>query len=167
MSEDYAGSIVARMETHPLGGLQVAVEEILHAVAILKKLLRISLRGYVNVVNQPESTHRARLHAQTALHPLRARETELALMKFMLQRMDVELLVALEADKIMAVALVIAHKKILTMSGIDVLPIRKSIFYREKRRVIMNLVCDSVGLQKIQYFLDFFVHKLYLRLMQA
>jgi hypothetical protein len=58
----------------------------------------------------------------------------------------------------MPVALVVAEKQILAMSGVDLFPVLQCKFYCRKWGMVMSLVLYSILLQKIMYFFYFFVH---------
>ena len=60
-------------------------------------------------------------------------------MQHMLKGMDVEILVTLVADEVMTVALVVAHKEVLAVGSLDILPISKAILYGEDCRMIVDL----------------------------
>ena len=60
-------------------------------------------------------------------------------------------LVALEHDKIVAVALVIPEEKVLAMDGIDILPILQGKFYRRQRRMCVKLKAEAVLFKKEQH----------------
>ena len=61
--------------------------------------------------------------------------------------MNVEVLVALETDEIMPIALVVAEKQILAMRRIYVLPVCKGFLDGKKWRMIMDLVSNPVCIQ--------------------
>jgi hypothetical protein len=52
----------------------------------------------------------------------------------------------LKDDEIMSVALMVAEKQILAMSGVNILPILESQFYGRKRRVVMSMKLNAVVL---------------------
>ena len=96
------------METHALRLLQLTVKEHMHMV--------------LRVVDESERGHGARSHAQI-FHQSRFRgEAQLALMQLFLDVVDVHVLVAVEADQIVLVALVVAEEEVLAMDRAVVVP---------------------------------------------
>ena len=68
-------------------------------------------------------------------------------MKHMLQSMDIQILMALVADEIMAIPFMIAHEEVLAVGRLDVLPVGKAILYRENGRMIVDLIGNSMFIQ--------------------
>lgn len=68
-------------------------------------------------------------------------------MKHMLQGINVKVLVTLVADEIMPVPFMIAHKEVLAMRRLDVLPVRQAVLDGEDGRVIIDLIGYSVVIQ--------------------
>lgn len=62
----------------------------------------------------------------------------------MLEGVDCHLLMTFEDHQIMTVTLMVAEEEILAMDGIYVLPVFKGQFDCRKRRVRMELVCQSM-----------------------
>ena len=69
----------------------------------------------VRVVDETEEGDGAGDSSEVFLHALFGGEGELALMQLMLQSVDVHLLVALEDDQVVAVALVVSEKQVLAV----------------------------------------------------
>ena len=68
-------------------------------------------------------------------------------MQHVLEAVDVKALVAFEADQIVAVAFVVPHEEILAVGRIDVFPICKGFLNGEKRRMIVYLIFNAVGIK--------------------
>ena len=66
--------------------------------------------------------------------------------------MDVHLLVALEDDQVVAVALVVSEKQVLAVRRVEVLPVLHGLFYSGKRRMLVDDVADAHFLQSVKYF---------------
>ncbi len=139
--------VVARVKTDFLGSLKFLVKEVLHPVPILKKFFRIGSFCYIDVVDKAESTYAARSDAQASIHPLRRGKREFPLMKHMLKGVDIQILVALVADKIMPIPFMVSHEEVLAVGRLDVLPVGKAILYREDGRMIVDLIVDSMLIQ--------------------
>ena len=106
---DERGGVDAGMETDALGILQLFVEEEMHMV--------------LGVVDESEGGHGTGLHAEV-FHQARFRgEAQLALMQLLFDVVDVHVLVAIEADQIMLVALVVAEEEVLAVLGIVPCPV--------------------------------------------
>jgi hypothetical protein len=61
--------------------------------------------------------------------------------------MDVKVFVAFETHQIMAVPLMVAEEQVLAVQGIYVLPIRQRLLDCRKRRMIMYLIRNTMGVQ--------------------
>ena len=120
------------METDPVSLAQIAVDEKLHAMTVGKQLLDADIlthvlenRGHIrrgigrtsqaDVIDKSERGNRPGMQAETTHHPLLRCERELSLPEHVFEGVDIKILVALERDEIMPVALVVAHEKILAM----------------------------------------------------
>ena len=86
----------------------------------------------LRVVDEPERRDAARFQPQIAHHALRRGETEFArsgfpcclqlLFEAMLQVVDVQIVVAIEADEVMLITLVVAQKDVFAMHTTVILP---------------------------------------------
>ena len=120
------------MKTDPFGHFQVLIDKKLDTMSVGEefpdtdilsyigehRLLSRGIRGgdcQTHILNEAERSHRAGMHAEAAQHPLLGGEGQLSLPEFVLKSVDVQILVALEGDEIMPVALVIAHEEVLAM----------------------------------------------------
>ena len=90
------------------------------------------------------------MHAEAADHPLLGGEGQFPLPELVLEGMYVEILMALEGNEIMPVALVVAHEEVLAMCCGQIFPIFESCFNSRKRRVAIQLEVNAVGLEKIR-----------------
>jgi len=116
------GTVIVRMEGEMGVVLQVLVEKDVDVV--------------VYVVDKPKRADGAGTETKVLLHsPLRG-QTELALMKKVLQVVDTHMMVALEDNQIVAVALMVAEKKVLAMGAGKITPIRTSILNSRGGRVL-------------------------------
>ena len=61
--------------------------------------------------------------------------------------MNVEVFMALVADEIMPVPFMVAHKKVLAMRRLDVLPVRQAVLNGEDGRVIIDFIGYSMVIQ--------------------
>ena len=155
------------MKTNPFGHFQVLIDKKLDTMSVGEelpdtdilshlceyRLLSRGIRGgdcQTHILNEAERSHRAGMHAEAADHPLLGGEGQLSLPEFVLKSVDVQILVALEGDEIMPVALVIAHEEVLAMRRGQVFPILESLFNGRKRRVAVQLKVNAVGLEKIR-----------------
>ena len=156
MGKDDAGGIITWMETDLLRRLKVLVQEILHPMAIVKQLLRVGGVPDADVMDEAEGADAAGRDTQASFHPFRRCEGKLALMQHMLQRVYVQILVALVTYEIVTVALVVTHEEVLAMRRLDVLPVSQALFNREQRWVVVHLVRDIVLLKPGKSLLDLY-----------
>lgn len=70
--------------------------------------------------------------------------------------MDVQVLVALHADEIVPVSLVIAEKQVLAVRAIQIFPVSQSLFYGKQWRMCMKFIRDAVPFKEIEHFLSQF-----------
>ena len=155
------------MKTDPFGHFQVLIDKKLDTMSVGEefpdtdilshlceyRLLSRGIRGgdcQPHILNEAERGHRARMDSEAANHPLLGGKGQLSLPEFVLKSVDVQILVALEGDEIMPVALVIAHEEVLAMRRGQVFPILESLFNGRKRRVAVQLKVNAVGLEKIR-----------------
>lgn len=144
------GGVVIGVEGDPLGLAQV--------------LVQIELDLMVRVVDQPEEGDGAGDRAEIFFHALLRSEGELALMQLVLQAVDVHLLVALEDDQIVPVALVVSEKQVLAVCRVEILPVFHRLLYRRKRRMLVHDVTDAQFLQLVKYFSASFLGCLHMHL---
>ena len=77
-------------------------------------------------------------------------------MKHMFQGVYIQILVTLVTDKVMAVSFMIAHKEVLAMGCLYVLPIGKTILNSEDCGMIVHLIGNPVVIQPGKRSLYFF-----------
>ena len=123
------------METHALRLLQLTVKEHMHMV--------------LRVVDESERGHGARSHAQI-FHQSRFRgEAQLALMQLFLDVVDVHVLVAVETDQIVLVALVVAEEEVLAVLGIVPGPVLLGNLDGRGGRMLQIFVGDMQFVQQL------------------
>ena len=93
---DERGGVDARVKTHALGVLQLPVEEYMHVV--------------FRVVDEAERGHGTGHHPQVLHQPRLRGKAQLPLVELLFDVVDVHVLVAVEADQIVLVALVVAEE---------------------------------------------------------
>lgn len=108
------------------------------------------------VVDQSEGRHRAGQQPQVAFHTLLRGKRELALMQAVFEVVDRHILRAVEADQVVAVALMVAKKEILAMCRAIVAPMFACDLDRGGLGVFVPLVSDRVGVEVVKYFLSSF-----------
>ena len=102
----------------------------------------------LRVVDESERGHGARSHAQI-FHQSRFRgEAQLALMQLFLDVVDVHVLVAVEADQIVLVALVVAEEEVLAVLGVMPCPVLLGNLDGRGGRVLQILVRDVQFIQE-------------------
>ena len=130
---DERGSVLAWVEAHSLGILQLLVQEKMHVV--------------FRVVDESERRHRTGFHAEV-LHQTRLRgEAQLALVQLFFNVVDIHVLVAIETDQIVLVALVVAEEKVLAMLGIVPRPILLSYLDSRCWRMLQIFVWNMQFIQ--------------------
>ena len=103
------GTIVIGVEGEEVGVAKIVVEEDDDLM--------------IDIVDEPEGADRARPYAEVAHHPLRGGETELSLAETVLEVVHVDVAVAVEDDKIVLVALMIAKKDVLAVLAVEYRPV--------------------------------------------
>ena len=102
------------------------------------------------IVYKSERRYRAWLQAEITLHTLWRGETQLALMQAVFEVVNSHILVAVEADQVVAIALVVAEKEVLAVHRAILTPIL--LGYLDSRRLGMkiDLVFNIMRLQKVK-----------------
>ena len=132
----HRATAVVGVETQTLGTLQVLVEE--------------EVRVILRVVDKAEGRYRAGFQAEVSLHTLWRGETQLALMQSMFEVVNRHILVAIEADQIVSVALVVAKKEVFAVHRAVVAPILLCNLDGWRLGVKIDLVFNIVRLQKVE-----------------
>ena len=104
------------------------------------------------VVDESKRRDRARLQAQIALHTLWRGEAQLSLMQTVLKVVDSHILVAVEADEVVAIALVVAEKEVFAVHRPVVVPILLGNLDSRRLGMKIDLIFYSVRLQKVKDF---------------
>ena len=107
--DNYRTSAIVGVEAQTWCIFEVVVEEEVHVILL--------------IVDKSKRRHRARLQAEIALHTLWRGETQLSLMQTVLKVVDSHILIAVEADEIVAIALVVAEKEVFAVHRPIVVPI--------------------------------------------
>ena len=117
----------------------------------------------VRVVNESERTDATRLQSQIVHHPFRRSEGQFAgsfqalgnqhILEPMLNVVNRQIVVAGEADQVVLIALVVAHKNVLAMHTPVVVPPPFGFLYRLAFRVIVRSERDVMLLQIAQHTL--------------
>ena len=105
------------------------------------------------VVDKAEGGDAARLQAEVFLHACLRGEGELALVKALLQVVDVHLVHALKDDEIMLVALVVTEKQVLAMGGLKLAPVGQRLLDGAQGRVKLDVEVDAEPEQGVHYLL--------------
>lgn len=155
------------MKTDPFGHFQVLIDKKLDTMSVGEefpdtdilsylgehRLLRRGIRSgdcQTHIRNEAERGHGAGMHSEAAHHPLLGGEGQFPLPELVLEGVYVEILMALEGNEIMPVALVIAHEEVLAMCCGQIFPIFESYLNSRKRRVAVQLKVNAIGLEKIR-----------------
>ena len=102
------------------------------------------------IVDKSKRRHRARLQAEVSLHTLWRGEAQLSLMQTVLKVVDSHILVAVEADEVVAIALVVAEKEVLAVHRPIVVPILLGNLDGRRCRVRICLIFSVVCIQKFK-----------------
>ena len=71
----------------------------------------------------------------------------------MLKAVDVKRLVALHADKVVPVALMVPEKQVLAVRHVrNISPVRQTLLHRVQCRMLVHFIFNIIGLQKVQHF---------------
>ena len=103
----------------------------------------------LRVVDETERGDAARLQTEVFLHPRLRGEGQVALVKALLQVMDVHLVHALEDDEVVLVALVVPEKQVLAVRGLELAPVGQRLLYRAQGRVELDVELDAEADQRI------------------
>ena len=123
---DERGGVDAGVEAHALSVLQLPVEEDMYVV--------------FGVVDESERRYGTGHHAQILHQPLLGGKAQFALVQLFFDVVDVHVLVAIEADQIVLVALVVAEEEVLAVFGIVSRPVLLCNFDGRRRRVLQVFV---------------------------
>ena len=135
--DNHRTSAVIWVEAEAWGTLQVLVEKEVHMV--------------LRVVDKSEWRYRARLETEVARHTLCRGEAQLALMQTVLKVVNGHILVAIETDKVVTIALVVAEKEVLAVHRAIVAPILLGNLDGGRSGVKIGLVFNVVRLEVIEY----------------
>ena len=105
------------------------------------------------IVDKSEWRHRAGLQAEITLHSLWRCETQLALMQAVFEVVNSHIPIAIEADQVVSVALMVAEKEVLAVYRAVLAPILLGNLNRWRCGVKIDLVFYPVRLQKLKDFL--------------
>ena len=132
---DERGSILAWVEAHALGILQLLVQKEVHVV--------------FRVVDESERRYRTGFHAEVFHQSLLRGEAQFALVQLFLDVVDVHILIAVETDQIVLVALMVAEEEVFAMFGIVSGPILFGNFDGRGGRMLQIFVRDVQFVQKL------------------
>ena len=108
------------------------------------------MRVILLVIDKSEGRHRAGLQAEIALHSLWRCETQLALMQAVFEVVNSHIAVAVEADKVVSVALMVAEKEVFAVYRAIFAPILLGNLNCWRCGVKIDLVFYPVRLQKVK-----------------
>ena len=97
----------------------------------------------LSVVDEAERRDTARLQAKIFLHACLRSKGQLALMKSLLQVVDVHLVHTLEDDKIMPIALMVPEKQVLAVCRVKLFPVFDGRFNGRNRRMKIDVELDA------------------------
>ena len=134
--DNHRTSAIVGVEAEALGTLQVLVEEEVHMAFL--------------VVDKSEGRHRARLQAEVALHTLWRSETQFALMQTVLHIVNCHILVAVEADQVVAITLVVAEKEVFAVHRAIVTPILLGNLDSRRLGVKIDLILYVMSIEELK-----------------
>ncbi len=132
---DERGSILAWVEAYALGILQLLVQKEVHVV--------------FRVVDESERRYRTGFHAEVFHQSLLRGEAQFALVQLFLDVVDVHILIAVEADQIVLVALMVAEEEVLAVFRVVSGPILFGNFDGRGGRMLQIFVWDVQFVQKL------------------
>ena len=97
----------------------------------------------LSVVDEAERRDAARLQAKIFLHASLRSKGQLALVKPLLQVVDVHLVHTLEDDKIMPIALMVPEKQVLAVCRVKLFPVFDGRFNGRNRRMKIDVELDA------------------------
>ena len=129
-------SAVVGVEAEALGILKVLIEKEMHVVLL--------------IVDKSEGRHRAWLQTQIALHTLWRGEAQLSLSQTLLKVVDSQILVAVEAYQVVAIALVVTEKEVFAVYRPIIVPILLGNLDCRRCGVRISLIFYVVCIQKFK-----------------
>ena len=102
-----------RTRHHERGGIDTWVKA--HSVSLLKLFIQEKMHVVFHVVDKSKRRDRTRRNTQILHQSLLRGEAQLALVQLLLDVVDIHVLVAVEADQIVLVALVVAEEEVFAV----------------------------------------------------
>ena len=133
---DHRTSAVVGVEAEAFGLFEVLIEKEMYMILL--------------VVDKTKRRYRAGLQTEIALHSLRRCEAELSLVQTVLKVVDRHILVAVEANEVVAIALVVAEKEVFAVHRPIVVPILLGNLDGRRCRVRICLIFYVVCIQKFK-----------------
>ena len=120
------------------------------ACCLLEILVQEEVYMVLLVVDKSEWRNRARLQAEITRHTLCRGETQLALMQAVFKVVNSHILVAIEADQIVAIALVVTEKEVFAVHRAIVTPILLGNLDCRRCRVRISLIFYVVRIEVVK-----------------